>query len=129
MIDLEKIPHIDEISHHGVFSGTHPKKTATFQERCRNRNKVMPSLEEAIRKTGLRDGMTISFHHHFRNGDHILNMVLDQLAAMGFRNLTLAASSLAAVHSPLIGHIRSGLITHIETSACVAPWQRRFPGA
>ena len=116
MIDLEKIPHIDEISHHGVFSGTHPKKTATFQERCRNRNKVMPSLEEAIRKTGLRDGMTISFHHHFRNGDHILNMVLDQLAAMGFRNLTLAASSLAAVHSPLIGHIRSGLITHIETS-------------
>ena len=44
MIDLEKIPHIDEISHHGVFSGTHPKKTATFQERCRNRNKVMPSL-------------------------------------------------------------------------------------
>ena len=116
MIDLEKIPHIDEISHHGVFSGTHPKKTATFQERCRNRNKVMPSLEEAIRKTGLQDGMTISFHHHFRNGDHILNMVLDQLAAMGFRNLTLAASSLAAVHSPLIGHIRSGLITHIETS-------------
>ena len=76
----------------------------------------MPSLEEAIRKTGLQDGMTISFHHHFRNGDHILNMVLDQLAAMGFRNLTLAASSLAAVHSPLIGHIRSGLITHIETS-------------
>ncbi len=60
----------------------------------------MPSLEEAIRKTGLQDGMTISFHHHFRNGDHILNMVLDQLAAMGFRNLTLAASSLAAVHSP-----------------------------
>ena len=76
----------------------------------------MPALEEAIRKTGLQDGMTISFHHHFRNGDHILNMVLDQLAAMGFRNLTLAASSLAAVHSPLIGHIRSGLITHIETS-------------
>lgn len=116
MIDLQKIPHINEISHHGIFAGTPHKETATFQERCQNHNKVMPSLEEAIRKTGLRDGMTISFHHHFRNGDHILNLVLDQLAVMGFHNLTLAASSLAAVHSPLIGHIRSGLITHIETS-------------
>lgn len=60
--------------------------------------------------------MTISFHHHFRNGDHIINNVLDKLAEMGLKNLTLAASSLSAVHAPLIEHIRSGLITHIETS-------------
>ncbi len=29
--------------------------------------------------------MTISFHHHFRNGDHIINNVLDKLAEMGFK--------------------------------------------
>ena len=62
MIDLEKIPHIDEISHHGVFSGTHPKKTATFQERCRNRNKVMPSLNSPTNITGVK-GSTMTMEH------------------------------------------------------------------
>jgi len=116
MLNLAGIPHIEEISHHGPFQGTAPKKTATFRERSAGQNKVVPSLEEAIRRMGLKDGMTISFHHHFRNGDHVMNMVLDKLEEMGFHNLTLAASSLTAVHAPLIQHIRSGLITHIETS-------------
>lgn len=114
--DINKIPHINEIANNGSFNGARSKNTETFQQRCRDCNKIVPSLEEAIKKSGLRDGMTISFHHHFRNGDHIVNNVLDKLAEMGFKNLTLAASSLSAVHAPLIEHIRSGLITHIETS-------------
>ena len=97
MVELNKIPHIDEISNHGAFAGAGQKKTATFRERYHQQNKVVSSLEEAIRRTGLRDGMTISFHHHFRNGDHIINMVVDKLAEMGYKNLTLAASSLATV--------------------------------
>lgn len=114
--DINKIPHINEIANNGSFNGARSKNTETFQQRCKDCNKIVPSLEEAIKKSGLRDGMTISFHHHFRNGDHIINNVLDKLAEMGFKNLTLAASSLSAVHAPLIEHIRSGLITHIETS-------------
>lgn len=113
---LRNIPHIDEISHRGVFSGTRPKHTEPFQERSFRENKLLPSLEDAIRATGLKDGMTISFHHHFRNGDHVVNLVVDTLARMGFHNLTLAASSLAAVHAPLVEHIKNGVITHIETS-------------
>lgn len=74
------------------------------------------TLEEAIRRSGLRDGMTISFHHHFRGGDKVVNMVVDKLAAMGFKNLHLAASSLQDVHEPLIQHIRNGVITQISTS-------------
>ena len=116
MIELENIPHIGEISNHGLYHGARQKNTATFQARSTRQNKLVPSLEEAIRRTGLRDGMTISFHHHFRNGDHIINTVVDKLAEMGFKNLTLAASSLAAVHAPLIRHIQNGVITHIETS-------------
>jgi citrate lyase subunit alpha/citrate CoA-transferase len=38
------------------------------------------------------------------------------LAKMGFKNLTLASSSLTDIHSPLIEHIKSGLIRRIETS-------------
>ena len=113
---LRTIPHLDEIAHRGPFAGTPAKHTENFRERAAQENKLLPSLEDAIRATGLQDGMTISFHHHFRNGDHVVNRVVDTLAKMGFKNLTLAASSLAAVHAPLIEHIKSGVITHIETS-------------
>ena len=78
-------------------------------------SKVM-SLEEAIRKSGLKDGMTISFHHHFRGGDKVVNLVVGKLAEMGFKNLHLAASSLSDVHAPLIDHIKNGVITKISTS-------------
>ncbi len=81
-----------------------------------NKNKMIDSLEKAIRATGLKDGMTISFHHHFRNGDFIVNMVLDVIAKMGFKDLVLASSSLNDVHAPLIGHIKNGVIRRIETS-------------
>ena len=80
------------------------------------RNTKLVTLEEAIRRSGLRDGMTISFHHHFRGGDKVVNMVVDKLAEMGFKNLHLAASSLSDVHAPLIEHIRAGVITKISTS-------------
>ena len=116
MDELKNIPHIDAIAHRGTYAGAAPKPIATFQERSAQQNKVMPSLESAILATGLKDGMTISFHHHFRGGAHVVNQVVDTLARMGYKNLTLAASSLAAVHAPLIDHIKNGVITHIETS-------------
>ncbi|MBR1707123.1 MAG: citrate lyase subunit alpha [Bacteroidales bacterium] len=80
------------------------------------RNTKVVSLEEAIRRSGLQDGMTISFHHHFRGGDKVVNLVVAKLAEMGFKDLHLAASSLSDVHAPLIGHIKAGVITRISTS-------------
>lgn len=78
--------------------------------------KLLGSIREAIEKTGLSDGMTISFHHHFREGDKVLNMVMEEIAAMGIKNLKLAPSSIANVHEPLIEHIRNGVITSITSS-------------
>ena len=80
------------------------------------RNSKLTSLEEAIRRSGLKNGGTISFHHHFRGGDKVVNMVVDCLAHMGFKDLHLAASSLSDVHEPLIEHIKNGVITRISTS-------------
>lgn len=79
------------------------------------------TLEEAIRQSGLKDGMTISFHHHFRAGDKVVNMVVDKLAEMGFKNLHVAASSLQDVHEPLIQHIKNGVVTKISTSGLRGP--------
>jgi citrate lyase subunit alpha/citrate CoA-transferase len=92
------------------------KDYRTLAQREISYNKIVSGLEEAIEKSGLKNGQTISFHHHFRDGDYIVNMVVDKLAAMGFKDLVLAASSLTDCHFPLIEHIRNGVIRRIETS-------------
>lgn len=78
-------------------------------------SKLVSSLREAIAASGLRDGMTVSFHHHLRSGDYVINMVMNEIAAMGIKNLTVNASSLFDVHAPLAEHIKSGVITRIIT--------------
>lgn len=52
--------------------------------------------------------MTISFHHHLRNGDYVLNMVMEEAAGLGIRGLTINASSVFDCHKPLIDHIKNG---------------------
>ena len=91
----------------------------TCKERCKGedrKEKLCESIEEAIRRSGLKDGMTISFHHAFRGGDLIINKVMDIIARMGFKDLTLASSSLASVHDLVIKHIKNGVVTQIYTS-------------
>lgn len=78
-------------------------------------NKTAASLREAIAAAGLRDGMTVSFHHHLRSGDYVINTVMNEIAAMGIKNLTVNASSLFDVHAPLAEHIKNGVITKIIT--------------
>ena len=46
------------------------------------RDKVVASLTEAIQKCGLQDGMTVSFHHHLRDGDYVVNMVMEAIASL-----------------------------------------------
>ncbi|PAA96613.1 citrate lyase subunit alpha [Serratia fonticola] len=94
---------------------------ANLQARKPRDIKRCESLEVAIRRSGLQDGMTISFHHAFRGGDLALNQVMDVLAKMGFRNLTLASSSLTDCHAPLVGHIRNGVVNRIYTSGLRGP--------
>ena len=45
--------------------------------------------------------MRISFHHHLRNGDHVINMVMDEIANMGYKELTVNSSSVFDIHIPL----------------------------
>ena len=107
---------------YGVFEGE-LAHIDTYQEASRTVTPVRPrdtkllsSIREAIEKTGLKDGMTISFHHHFREGDYVMNMVLEEIARMGIKNISIAPSSIANVHAPLIDHIKNGVVTNITSS-------------
>ena len=77
--------------------------------------KIVASLREAISLCGLKSGMSISFHHHLRNGDYTLNRVMDEIAALGIRDLTLNASSLFDAHTPLREHIKNRVVRKINT--------------
>ena len=78
--------------------------------------KLLSSIKEAIKKTGLENGMTISFHHHLRNGDAVVNKVVDEIAKMGIKDIKLAPTALFPVHEKLIEHIKNGVIRGIEGS-------------
>ncbi|MEG1560325.1 MAG: citrate lyase subunit alpha [Clostridia bacterium] len=77
-------------------------------------NKVLNSIKEAIEAVSLKDGMCISFHHHLRNGDDVLNMVMSTISEMGYHDITVNASSLFDVHAPLIDHIKNSVVTGLE---------------
>jgi len=79
-------------------------------------DKRAPSLRAALEKVGLRDGMTIGMHHHMRNGDMIAVPLFDTIAEMGVKDIVFAPSALFPCHEPLIKHLESGVIHHIEGS-------------
>lgn len=79
-------------------------------------DKLLHSIDEAIEASGLKDGMTISFHHHFRNGDFVMNTVIAAIARKGIKGLTLAPSSFLDTNDELIPYFQQGVLIAAETS-------------
>ena len=51
--------------------------------------KYLASIDEAIEKGWRKDGMTLSFHHHLRNGDYVMKMVMERVQAKALKTLQL----------------------------------------
>ena len=79
-------------------------------------DKRQPDLKAALIKAGLKDGMTISTHHHFRNGDLIANQIFEIAAELGVKDLIWFPSASFPCHEPLIEYLEDGTIHHIEGS-------------
>lgn len=99
----------------------HGKLIKPYEVNADASGKVLENIKAALIKANLKDGMTISFHHHFREGDYVINLVMDEIAKMGIKNLVLFPSSLGKVHETLIEHIKSGVISEIHTSGLRGP--------
>lgn len=78
--------------------------------------KIAGSIAEAIERSGLKSGMTVSFHHHLRAGDYVLNMIMDVIAQQGLTDIKINASALHPSHAPLVTHIKNHVVTGIETA-------------
>lgn len=107
----------------GAFARLGPatRRAVTRQAVRPGQTKLLPSIRAAIEACGLKDGATVSFHHHLRNGDDVLRAVMEEIAAMGFRDITVAATSLFPVHAPLADHIRNGVVSGISATYIRGP--------
>ncbi len=67
-------------------------------------NKLVADLATALRAAGLRDG------------DLVANRIFDAAAQLGVKDLRWFPSAAFPCHAPLIAHLESGVIHHIEGS-------------
>ena len=79
-------------------------------------NKVVSSLEEALHKCGLRNGMTISTHHHLRDGDLVSNKVFELASSLGVKDLVWFPSASFPCNDSVIQYLEDGTINRIEGS-------------
>ena len=79
-------------------------------------NKVVATLKEALQKCGVSDGMTISTHHHLRDGDLVSNQVFEIASSMGIKDLVWFPSASFPCHEPIIRYLDNGTINRIEGS-------------
>lgn len=103
----------------GAFARSPEGNAAGPKLRCvdaSRTDKRVPELKAAIIASGLKSGMTISFHHHLRNGDNVVNMVIDACSELGIRDLTIFPTALFGVHKSLTRHIKNGVIRKIMGS-------------
>lgn len=102
-----------------LYRNSHPYKKAapTVRSNCEpSRSKLVSSIREALEKCDLHDGMYFGFHHHFRDGDYIINMVMEEVAKMGIKDITICASSMGAAHDPIADLIDQGVVGSIQSS-------------
>ena len=107
-----------------VFQGNNYKDGTEFHKQGpitkvvmnHDTSKLVGSIHEALVKCGAHDGMTLGFHHHFRDGDLVVNMVMEEVHKMGIKDVTICASSLGKAHDALVPMIEDGTITNIQSS-------------
>lgn len=107
----------------GAFDnlGEFEKTAVRMRSAVPGESKMLPSIRAAIEACALKDGAVISFHHHLRNGDHVLERVVAEIARAGLKDITIAPSSLFPVHAPLVQYLDSEVITGIHTAYMVGP--------
>lgn len=89
----------------------------TAGHRIPGETKLLGSLREAIEVSGLNDGMTVSFHHSFREGDQIIGQVLTAIRELGIKGLRFAPSAVVNIKNPsIVDFVQDGTIAQIEAS-------------
>ena len=113
-----------EVKHYGGYlneKGIQIKRSIKLMSVTPEDEKLHDNLDDVLDKLPLKDGMVVSFHHHLRNGDFILNMVMEKIANRGYKDITIAASSIFPCHGELVELIENKVITSIYAAYISGP--------
>lgn len=98
------------------------KERTLIPEKEKSENVVylhsIPSLFDELKIT---DGMTLSFHHHLRNGDYVFNMVMEEIKRRNLKNIHLAPSAIFPNNQGLSELIENSNVTNITTNYLNGP--------
>lgn len=105
----------------GAYATPAPQETVVTKRIMGHRipgdTKLLPDLKAAIKASGLRDGMTISFHHSFREGDMVIGQVLTAIRELDIKHLRFAPSAVVNIKNPsIVDFVCDGTIDRIEAS-------------
>ncbi len=107
------------------FNGSNEYKKINFKRIAEKKTSdgvlMLNSYEELFDKLNIKDGMTLSFHHHLRNGDFVLNEVCKQIKNRNLKNMCLAPSSIFPNNACMEELIESGAITALSADYANGP--------
>jgi citrate lyase subunit alpha / citrate CoA-transferase len=104
------------IGKHKPFGNKYGPHIPSCSEYPEDGNKVVLTLEEALLRCGIRNGMTISTHHHLRDGDLISNRIFEIASTMGVKDLVWFPSASFPCNDIVIKYLEDGTINRIEGS-------------
>ena len=94
----------------------HGPRISTCADFPEDGNKQVASIKEALVKCGIRDGMTISTHHHFRNGDLVANQLFDAVKELGIKGIRWFPPASFPCHEHLVQYLEECTVHYIEGS-------------
>lgn len=97
-------------------------KRKVINEKSQN-NKIdfIESMEKAFEILDIKNGMTLSFHHHLRNGDFVQNMVSEEILKQDIKDIHYAPSAIFPSNAILSTLIENGNVTDIDTNYLNGP--------
>ena len=86
-----------------------------------NKIKVIKSIDELFTLEDISLNKNISFHHHLRNGDYVVNYVLDKYKKENIRGINLFPSAIFPSYTSILDLIKNNQINNITTNYLNGP--------
>ena len=98
------------------------EKRILIEEKKKQSDTVfLDSLEEAFDLFNIQSGTCLSFHHHLRNGDHVIQDVSEIVHRRNLKDMHFAPSSIFPSYTNMVDLIKNGNITNIHTNYINGP--------
>lgn len=91
------------------------------QKSINNKIEFLDSISKVFDVLNIKENMTISFHHHLRNGDYVMNMVSEEILKRDIKNLHYAPSSIFPNNAIISILIENENVVEIDTNYLNGP--------